>query len=140
MDDFQKFQAEAIEKIRERLAPNWEPPNSEKELPFNLSKADWQWLEGNVLLKLPCILEMSTEQLLDSFPKERGRTLIIRTFIWQCWHPTFCRVTHGYYGLPPTPCREPIYGRFVTIDRDDRLLSAKGQKSTLFRLFCPSCA
>jgi hypothetical protein len=85
MDDFQKFQAEAIEKIRERLAPNWEPPNSEKELPFNLSKADWQWLEGNVLLKLPCILEMSTEQLLDSFPKERGRTLIIRTFIWQCW-------------------------------------------------------
>ena len=83
MDEFQKFQAKAIEKIRERLNPNWESP--EKELPFQLGKADWQWLQRNVPLDFPCILKMNAQQLKHQFPGKKVRTLIIRTFIWQCW-------------------------------------------------------
>lgn len=87
MDDFQKFQAEVVEKIRERLNPNWKPdvPKPELELPFNLSQADWQWLKRNVPLDYPCILKMSTKELHTLFSQKRKRTRIIRTFVWQCW-------------------------------------------------------
>lgn len=87
MDEFQEFQAEAVEKIRERLNPNWKPdvPKPELELPFNLSKADWQWLHRNVPLNLPCIVKMNAQQLHALFPGKNQRTRIIRTFIWQCW-------------------------------------------------------
>ena len=87
MDDFQKFQADAIEQIRERLNPNWTPPGEhpELELPFTLSQADWLWLQKNVALNLKCILDMDTKEMLAQFPKKRNRTRIIRTFIWQCW-------------------------------------------------------
>ena len=85
MADFQKFQLEAVEKIRERLAPNWQPVDPKTELPFNLSKADWAWFDRNVPWDAPKILDMTTAELKALFPKKNSRTLIIRTFIWQCW-------------------------------------------------------
>ena len=87
MDAFQKFQAEAVEKIRERLDPNWKPPGDhpELELPFNLSQADWEWFDRNVPWDLACILELNTKELHALFPQKKSRTRIIRCFIWQCW-------------------------------------------------------
>ena len=85
MDAFQKFQAEAVEKIRERLVPNWHPADPATELPFNLSPQDWTWFDRNVPYDAPNIHKLTTAELKALFPKEKSRTLIIRTFIWQCW-------------------------------------------------------
>ncbi|MBS1725058.1 MAG: hypothetical protein JSS66_19125 [Armatimonadetes bacterium] len=82
---FEKFQNEAVDKIRERLDPSWKPADPKKELPFNLSKSDWRWFERNVPWDVPNIMKMSTAELKSYFPKKKSRTTIIRTFIWQCW-------------------------------------------------------
>lgn len=83
MTDFLKFQEQAIEGIRERYNPNWQPADPAHELPFHLSKTDWDWLQRNVALNLTRMDKMTTAQVKESFPKSRAR--LIRTFIWQCW-------------------------------------------------------
>lgn len=85
MDAFQKFQAEAVEKIRERLVPNWHPADPSTELPFNLSPQDWAWFVRNVPYDAPNIRKLTTAELKALFPKKNSRTSIIRTFIWQSW-------------------------------------------------------
>ena len=83
--DFKTFQEQAVEKLRERCNPNWEPPDPKKELPFFISRNDWKWFQRNVPVNLPHLGKLTTSQLLDLFPNPKSRTSIIRTFIWQCW-------------------------------------------------------
>lgn len=90
MVDFKTFQAQAVDGIKERCDPNWAPPTDpndpkRKELPFNLSQSDWKWFTRNVPLDAPHLGKLTTLQLRELFPKPKSRTLIIRTFIWQCW-------------------------------------------------------
>jgi len=82
--DFLEFQAQAVEKIKERLQPGWQPA-SKDDLPFHLSSADWKWLEKNVPLQAPNLVTLSKEQLYALFPPTKYKTRIVRTFIWQCW-------------------------------------------------------
>lgn len=85
MVDFKTFQEQAVEKLRERCDPNWQPADPKKELPFNLSRNDWKWFMRNVPIHAPDLSKLTTQQLRELFPKPKSRTMIIRTFIWQCW-------------------------------------------------------
>lgn len=85
MVDFKTFQAQAVDKLRERCDPNWQPADPKKELPFNISRNDWKWFLRNVPTDKPHLGKLTTQQLNHEFPQEKRRTAIIRTFIWQCW-------------------------------------------------------
>ena len=85
MVDFKTFQAQAVEKLQERCDPNWQPADPKKELPFNISGNDWKWFKRNVPIHAPHLGKLTTQQLNELFPMKKRRTLIIRTFIWQCW-------------------------------------------------------
>ena len=85
MADFKAFQEQAVEKLQERCNPNWQPVDPKKELPFNIASDDWKWFKRNVPTDMPNLRKVTTKQLMELFPKPKSRTLIIRTFIWQCW-------------------------------------------------------
>ena len=85
MIDFKTFQAQAVEKLQERCNPNWQPEDPKKELPFNISRDDWKWFQRNVPVHAPHLGQLTTQQLKELFARPKSRTLIIRTFIWQCW-------------------------------------------------------
>lgn len=85
MVDFKTFQEQAVEEIHKRCHPNWQPPDPNRELPFNLAPNDWKWFKRNVPIHAPHLGKLTTQQLRDLFPGPKTRTKIIRTFIWQCW-------------------------------------------------------
>lgn len=85
MPAFKEFQAQRLLKLKERLQPDWQPPNPQEQLPFNLGQDDWDWLNRNIPLDAPNLVELSKDDLYALFPPIKYKTRIIRTFIWQSW-------------------------------------------------------